>query len=95
MSSSRDRKLRASEMRLTAEMRALAAATRRKRRILLYGMFATAAVVVALSMATLSGGTTTASATGGGKLIGASFSSRLVAGLPQHGTLLRVVGLRQ
>jgi hypothetical protein len=49
-------------------------------------MLGTAAVVVALSMAIFSGGSTTASA-GGGKLIGASFSSRLAAGLPQRGTL--------
>jgi hypothetical protein len=79
MSSRQDHKLRASEARLAAEMRALSAATRRKRRRLLYGMFGTAAVVVALSMAIFSGGGTTASA-GGGKLIGASFSIRLVAG---------------
>ena len=49
---------------------------------LLYGMCATAAVVVALSIAILSAGSTPASAAGGGKLIGASFSSSLFAGLP-------------
>jgi hypothetical protein len=85
MSSRQDRQLRASEVRLAAETRALAAATRRKRRRLLYGMFAAAAVVVLLSIANLSGGSATASAAGGGKLIGVSFASRLVAGLPQHG----------
>jgi protein-disulfide isomerase len=69
-------------------MRTQAAATRRKRLRLLYGMFAAAVVVVALSIAISSGGSSAASAASGGKLIGASFSSRLFAGLPQHGTLL-------
>jgi hypothetical protein len=56
--SRQDRKLRASEVRLAAEMRALAATTRRKRRHLLYGMFGTVAVVVVLSMAIFTGGRT-------------------------------------
>ena len=88
MSARQDRKLRAREAREAAAMRAQAAATRRKRLRLLYGMFAVAVVVVALSIAISSGGSSTASAADGGKLIGASFSSRLFAGLPQHGTLL-------
>lgn len=45
-------------------------------------------MVVVLSISIFSGGGATASAAGGGKLIGASLSSRLVAGLPQHGTVL-------
>jgi hypothetical protein len=90
--SRQDRELRASEVRLAAEMRALVAATRRKRRHLLYGMVGTAAVIVALSIAIFSGGSTIASA-GGGKHIGASFSSRLVASLPQRGTLLGRTGV--
>jgi protein-disulfide isomerase len=69
-------------------MRAQAAAARRKRLRLFYGLFAAAAVVVALSIAISSGGSATANASGGGKLVGASFSSGLFAGLPQHGTLL-------
>src|SRR6202012_3639223 len=84
ISSRQHRKLRASEVRLAAEMRALAAATRRRRRRLLYGMFATAAVVVALSMAIFSGGSTTAGA-GGGKLIAASASSRSLTGATGSG----------
>jgi protein-disulfide isomerase len=88
MSARQDRKLRAREAREAATMRAQAAATRRKRLRLLYGMFAAAVAVVALSVAISSGGSSTAGAAGGGKLIGASFSSRLFAGLPQHGTLL-------
>jgi hypothetical protein len=55
MNSRPDRELRASDVRLAAERRTLAAATRRKRRRLLYGMFATAAVIVALSIAVFSG----------------------------------------
>ena len=88
MSSRQDRKHRAREARRAAEMRAQAAASRRKRLRRLYGMFAAAAVVVALSIAISSRGSATANAASGSKLIGASFSSRLFAGLPQHGTLL-------
>ena len=88
MNSRSDRELRASDVRLVAERRTLAAATRRKRRRLLYGMFATAAVVVALSIAVFSGVGAIASAAGGGKLVGASFSSRSFDGLPEHRTLL-------
>jgi hypothetical protein len=82
------RQARKQQAREAAATRAQAAATRRKRLRLVYGMFAVAVVVVALSVAISSGGSSTASATGGGKLIGASFSGRLFAGLPQHGTLL-------
>lgn len=88
MSSRQDRKVRAREARHAAEMRAQAGALKRKRLRLVYGTFAVAAVVVALSIAISSGGSATASAAGGGKLIGASLSSRLLAGVPQHGTLL-------
>ena len=88
MSARQDRKVRAREARHAAEMRAQAGALKRKRLRLVYGTFAVAAVVVALSIAISSGGSATASAAGGGKLIGASLSSRLFAGVPQHGTLL-------
>jgi hypothetical protein len=88
MSSRQDRKARAREARLVVEQREQAAATRRQRLRLLYGIVAAGAVVLALSIAISSGGGATARAADGGKLTGASFSSRLFAGLPQHGTLL-------
>jgi protein-disulfide isomerase len=88
MSSRQDRKVRAREARHAAAMRAQAEALKRKRLRLVYGLSAAAAVVVALSIAISSGAGATASAAGGGKLIGASLSSRLFAGVPQHGTLL-------
>lgn len=88
MSSRQDRKAQARKARLAVEERAQAAATRRQRLRLLYGVVAAGAAVLALSIAISSGGGATALAATGAKLIGASFSSRLFAGLPQHGTLL-------
>jgi protein-disulfide isomerase len=88
MSSRQDRKVRAREARHAQEMRAQSEALKRKRLRLLYGMCAVAAVVVALSIAVTGGARATAGAADGGKLIGASFSSRLFDGVPQDGTLL-------
>ena len=81
------RKAAAREARLAKEAQERAAAAARRRMRALAGVLAAVLVVVVATIAISSSGGRANAATGG-KLVGASFSARLFAGIPQHGTLL-------
>jgi protein-disulfide isomerase len=87
MSSRQGRKAAARQARVAHEAQARAAATRWRRLQALGGAVVAAAAVAAVAVAISSGGGS-ANAASGGKLTGASFSSSLFAGIPQHGTVL-------
>jgi protein-disulfide isomerase len=85
MSSRYERRALARQERLALEKRAQVEATRRRQ--MLGGAVLAAIVAVAIAAA-VSGGHASTGAASGGRLTGASFSSRLFAGIPQHGTVL-------
>jgi protein-disulfide isomerase len=86
MSARADRKSVARAARLAAEAQVRTAAARRRRLRAIAAVLAVAAAGVAGLIALSSG--RTANASSGGQLTGAAFSSRLFAGIPQHGTVL-------
>jgi protein-disulfide isomerase len=87
MSSRRGRKAAARSARVAREARARAVASKRRRLRALGGALAAAVAVASVAVAISSGhgGVTAAS---GARLTGATFSSRLFAGIPQHGNIL-------
>jgi len=86
MSSRQGRKAAARQVRLAQEAQARAATARRRRFRALAGAVLAAVAVAAPVIAVSGGGSTYA--VSGTKLSGVSFSSRLFAGIPQHGTVL-------
>lgn len=80
-------KTAARQARLEAEARATRAA-RHKRVRTVVAVLAGAALFVAIAAAASSGSGTPSSAADGGKLVGASYSRNLFAGIPQDGTEL-------
>jgi protein-disulfide isomerase len=87
MSSRQRRQAAARSARVAHEAQARTAAARRWRLRALGGAVAAAVAVASAAVAISSGGGGAAAALGA-KLTGATFSSRLFAGIPQHGTLL-------
>jgi protein-disulfide isomerase len=87
MSSRQRRQAAARSARVAHEAQARTAAARRWRLRALGGALAAAVAVASAAVAISSGGGGAAAALGA-KLTGATFSSRLFAGIPQHGTVL-------
>lgn len=89
MSSRASQKAAARQTRLAAQARAEARLARR-RQIRIVAAIAVVALVLVSSAVAFSGGGggAPAGAATGGKLIGAAYSSRLFAGIPQHGLVL-------
>jgi protein-disulfide isomerase len=87
MSSRQGRQAAARSARVAHEAQARAAAARRWRLHALGGALAAAVAVAGVAVAISSGGGGAAAASRA-KLMGATFSSRLFAGIPQHGTVL-------
>ena len=79
----RDRADEARHARLAIEVAARRAAAWRRRRNGVLAAVGAVAVVLAVAIATSGGGSTTAAT--GSRVVGAAFSSRLLAGIPQHG----------
>jgi protein-disulfide isomerase len=87
MSSRQGRKAAARQARVAQEANARAAAARRRRVQTLVGALLAAVALAAVAVAVSSGGGS-ANAALGTRLTGAAFSSRLFAGIPQHGNVL-------
>jgi protein-disulfide isomerase len=87
MSSRRQSNASAREARIAREAQVRAAATRRRRLRALAGTMLAVVALGSVAVALTSGGGP-ANASSGGKLNGAAVSSSLLAGIPQHGTIL-------
>src|SRR5947209_7430673 len=88
MSSRQAEKAAARQARIAAQARAEAATSRRRRTRMLAGAGLVALALVAVAVAVSSRSSVAAGAASGGRVAGANLSSRLFAGIPQHGISL-------
>jgi protein-disulfide isomerase len=88
MSSRVARKEAAHRLRIAAEAQAARRARQQRQLRRLIGTLLAAVAVVAVAVAASSGHGSRLTSLSGGRLSGAAFSSRLFAGIPQHGTVL-------